>query len=754
VLGACVAFVGLWLGAASAQEPATRPGEVTLPLDRYLGLVARAEREVTVEPQVASVSRQTVRIAIGDDAVSAITEIAVVVRGARLEPLPLAVAGTVEGVRVEPADAGSLGWPTPPGAVEVTQRRTQTPLQTTSTQGPVFLARRAGDARLELAGRLPAPSASGATRIELPAAGAPLSVAEITLASTLRWSAPGAVVVEDQENAAAGTRRLVLALPSDRPVLFSTRRPGASDGASDETLAQTVTATRLDVGALGYARSDVVLYEITRGELPAVHLAVPQGLEVERAATSGGSALILDEGDEGSDDGGSGARRLRIEPEQPLRGLAFVRLEQRPSVVEADSFEVPLDAVRPSIAPRARYLLLATEIAAELVPAADSGWQRVDATDLPPALAAALPGRPPVSVWRRGAADPANAGDRAGVLRVARVPLAAHTETLVRWRRSSTLLTPEGTVVQRELLGVASRAGSLELVLPDDAVVWMARVGGLLVRPVIAGRSVRLPLWSAENQGTEDQSTEEAGAAIEVELLSVTEGAVPPGRSELSFALPVVAAPVLVHEWRLLLPEDATYRFARGALLPVTTIDATRPVGIDTVGSGSAAVTGTVRDEGGYPLPGVSVTLELGGSSRLVLTDAQGRYAFDGVEAGRGKVTAQLEGFRSAEANVQLRRDSAARADLVRVLTGAESITVISEAQLVDRFNVAPELDALRSKQRAESFEVVAQDLRQGTVGGVRPLEVEIPERGKLLLLTGALPPAEITATLEARRRR
>jgi hypothetical protein len=39
-------------------------------------------------------------------------------------------------------------------------------------------------------------------------------------------------------------------------------------------------------------------------------------------------------------------------------------------------------------------------------------------------------------------------------------------------------------------------------------------------------------------------------------------------------------------------------------------------------------------------------------------------------------------------------------------------------------------------------------------VGGVRPLEVEIPERGKLLLLSGVLPPAQVTATLEARRPR
>ncbi|HVS66409.1 MAG TPA: hypothetical protein VMT85_23225 [Thermoanaerobaculia bacterium] len=84
----------------------------------------------------------------------------------------------------------------------------------------------------------------------------------------------------------------------------------------------------------------------------------------------------------------------------------------------------------------------------------------------------------------------------------------------------------------------------------------------------------------------------------------------------------------------------------------------------------------------------------------------------------------------------------------------SESITVTSEAPLLDRLEVEDELDDLRAGREGLEFEVIARDLRQGTVGGVRPLEVEIPERGKLLLLSGVLPPAQVTATLEARRRR
>jgi hypothetical protein len=764
--GAAVLAVAL-PGPALARQPA---GEVTLPLERYLDLVARAERETVIEPEVAAVTRQLTRVTITADAVRARTEIELLVRGADLAPVPLAIAGTIESVRVEPEGGGSVGWPrgpAPPSPRGEPSARGDRPARF----GPVFFARRAGAHRLVFDGRLLAPGPGGAVRVELPAAGAPLSVAEVSLPATLAWSAPGAIVVSDE--ATDGTRRLVLALPSDRVVPFSARRAGIDGG--DETLANTVAATRIEVGALGWVRSDAVLYEISRGTIASLALTTPAALEVERAVTNSGSALLIDEGSvdggsidggpiDESDDGASPRRRLRVEPEQPLAGIAFVRLEQRPSTAGAgldldgavdldgagdvdggSRFEIPLGAVRPRIEPRARYLLVSSSVAAELIPEPAAAWQRVDRADLPPALASALPGAPSVSVWRRVAG---NGGTRAadGVLHVARAPLAQRSETLIRSRSSTTLLTPEGTVVQRESLSVASRAGSLSLELPEDAVVWMARVGGVLVRPVVEAdrrpraRTVRLPLAGAE------------GESVEVELLSVAEGAVPPGRTELRFALPVISAPVLVHEWRLLLPADARYRFAGGDLLPVAPAAAPRPIGIDSSGSGDGLITGTVRDRSGLPLPGAQVTLTLDGTRRLVITDAQGRYGFSGVEPGRGMVSAELEEFTPEQTNVRIRRRGAARADFVLGPGTEETITVTSEAPLVDQFEAQVELEKIPTAR--DPFSILADDLRQGMVGGVRPLEVEIPERGKLLLLSGVLPPAQVTATLEARRPR
>jgi hypothetical protein len=53
-----------------------------------------------------------------------------------------------------------------------------------------------------------------------------------------------------------------------------------------------------------------------------------------------------------------------------------------------------------------------------------------------------------------------------------------------------------------------------------------------------------------------------------------------------------------------------------------------------------------------------------------------------------------------------------------------------------------------------DAFKAEADSLRQGLVGGVKPLPVTIPEEGKSLLLIGFLPPARVTAELEVKAAR
>jgi len=42
-------------------------------------------------------------------------------------------------------------------------------------------------------------------------------------------------------------------------------------------------------------------------------------------------------------------------------------------------------------------------------------------------------------------------------------------------------------------------------------------------------------------------------------------------------------------------------------------------------------------------------------------------------------------------------------------------------------------------------------ELKQGLVGGVKPLPIAIPESGKLLLLSGVLPPEKIGVEIEVK---
>src|SRR5205823_10012495 len=50
-----------------------------------------------------------------------------------------------------------------------------------------------------------------------------------------------------------------------------------------------------------------------------------------------------------------------------------------------------------------------------------------------------------------------------------------------------------------------------------------------------------------------------------------------------------------------------------------------------------------------------------------------------------------------------------------------------------------------------DAFKEMATTLRKDLVGGIKPLPITIPESGKLLLLSGVLPPEKIGVELEVK---
>ena len=62
----------------------------------------------------------------------------------------------------------------------------------------------------------------------------------------------------------------------------------------------------------------------------------------------------------------------------------------------------------------------------------------------------------------------------------------------------------------------------------------------------------------------------------------------------------------------------------------------------------NGVISGTVKDSQGLALPGVTVTLEGNGPSRMFITEGDGAYRFLAVPPGSYKVSAILTGFQSS----------------------------------------------------------------------------------------------------------
>ena len=96
------------------------------------------------------------------------------------------------------------------------------------------------------------------------------------------------------------------------------------------------------------------------------------------------------------------------------------------------------------------------------------------------------------------------------------------------------------------------------------------------------------------------------------------------------------------------------------------------------------AVAGTIRDQQGGVMPGVTVTAtnQATGTADTAVTDASGFYSFSTLLPGQYTISAELQGFKkSSKTGVQLDAAGAATLDFT-LETGAlsEEVTVVAEA--------------------------------------------------------------------------
>jgi Carboxypeptidase regulatory-like domain len=100
----------------------------------------------------------------------------------------------------------------------------------------------------------------------------------------------------------------------------------------------------------------------------------------------------------------------------------------------------------------------------------------------------------------------------------------------------------------------------------------------------------------------------------------------------------------------------------------------------------TGVITGTIKDEQGAVLPGVTVTLTGKQGTQTQVTDANGHYRFPALEVGTYSVGAELSGFaKLSQENLQISPGRELAIDLQMKVAGlAENVTVIGDTPVVD----------------------------------------------------------------------
>ena len=120
----------------------------------------------------------------------------------------------------------------------------------------------------------------------------------------------------------------------------------------------------------------------------------------------------------------------------------------------------------------------------------------------------------------------------------------------------------------------------------------------------------------------------------------------------------------------------------------------------------ASEVSGSVRDESGGALPGVSVDLRSGAAPvRTAITDAQGVYRFDGVEPGRYQILFTLINFAAVRREIEV--GGPIRVDVVMQLALNADVTVTGKRTFANLADV---------ENPAENLVGIAQSASQGAV--------------------------------------
>jgi hypothetical protein len=363
----------------------------------------------------------------------------------------------------------------------------------------------------------------------------------------------------------------------------------------------------------------------------------------------------------------------------------------------------------------------------QLTPDSDETVRRMDVREAHAALRAMVR-QPTLAAFRyqRRPGEP-----RRLALDVKRFADAPVLSAIAERASATTLVTSEGRMLTEMTFVIRNRAQPfMKVSLPSGASILSAEVAGETARPVTGADGTRVPLLRTGFR---------PAGAYTVSVVYLHGGQPFASKGDAQMALATVDLPISLLEWELFLPEQYSARPVAGNVIPIryerghamAALPAPPPMAMplsegDRASAGE--IIGQVTDPTGSVLPGVTVTLIVGGRQRQVTTDTAGMYRLSGVPVGQVNVKAALAGFTPNETSftfegeprrVDVRLDISAKTEAVQVM--AESVS--------QEFN-RRDLRDLRTEdavQQAPSQNVVNL---QRKVAGVLPVRVDVPRAG------------------------
>ena len=135
-------------------------------------------------------------------------------------------------------------------------------------------------------------------------------------------------------------------------------------------------------------------------------------------------------------------------------------------------------------------------------------------------------------------------------------------------------------------------------------------------------------------------------------------------------------------------------------------------IGTTFASAQSGSIVGTVRDETGDPLPGVSVELiPSDGDARFAETDALGTYRFDGPPPGDARLVFALVNFANARRAIAVPVTGEVRADVVLQLSLSADVTVTAKHVREPRRRRGPPRSLVGIAQSASQGAITARQL-------------------------------------------